>query len=61
MASAVYWLANLMLAEPPLIARTDAGIDAMSLKRYTLTAHCNEEWNLGFPAADCPEINEANV
>jgi hypothetical protein len=50
-----------MLDEPPLIARADAGIDAMSLKRYTLTAHCDEEWNLGFPAADCPEQNEANV
>ena len=47
-----------MLDELPLIARTEAGIDATSLKRYTLTAHCDQEWHLGFPAA---EMNEANV
>jgi hypothetical protein len=33
----------------------------MSLKRYTLAAHCDEEWNLGFPAAAGPEMNEAGI
>ena len=33
----------------------------MSFKRYTLTAHCDEEWHVGFRSADGPEVNEANV
>ena len=47
-----------MLDEPPLIARTEAGADAMSLKRYTLTTHCDEEWHEGFPSADGPGAEE---
>jgi len=31
----------------------------MSLKRYTLTAPFDEEWQVGFPSDDGPEVNEA--